>query len=140
MLSQVSGQPNIGTTPPDTVRVLVAARPGLMRNALTAFLIGIAPVYVLALTEDASTTAATARARHPDVLVVDGDLSEVEVLDILQQLRAELPALRSVILANTLQQQRRFLAAGASRVLLKGLLDDRLTAAVLDCPRAGEPA
>jgi DNA-binding NarL/FixJ family response regulator len=64
----------------------------------------------------------------------------VEVLDILQQLRAELPALRSVILANTLQQQRRFLAAGASRVLLKGLLDDRLTAAVLDCPRAGEPA
>lgn len=110
---------------------LLVARPGHMRNSLLAFLRAIPGVEVVAVVDHPATALEAARQYRPSVLIGDADLSEESLLELLHQLHAELPVLNSVVLVNSLQQQRSFLAAGADDALLKGCLDERLRAAVL---------
>lgn len=121
----------MNTAYPAQYSILIAVRPGLMRDALLTFLRAMRGVEVIALLDKPATALEAAHRCRPHTLVVDSDLSEEALLVVVQQLRAELPALNSVILVNSLRQQRAFLAAGANHALLKGCLDERLQTAVL---------
>jgi DNA-binding NarL/FixJ family response regulator len=114
------------------ISTMVVAKPGLMRNSLLAFLRGIPGVDVVALVDNTTTALQMVRTLQPTVLLVDTNLAEDGVLGMVKQLKIELPGLRSIVLSESVQQQRQSLLAGASHALVKGFLDDRLREAVLN--------
>lgn len=124
----------MGTTSDAQVPTLIAARPGLMRDSLLAFLRATRRIKVVAVVDDPAAALEATCHHQPHSLVVDADLSEEAVLAVVGQLSAELPALNIVALVHGFRQQRAFLAAGAGHALLKGHLDQRLWTAVLDMP------
>ena len=122
------------------VSALIAAHPGLMRDALQAFLQATRDVHVIALVDDAARILEAVRQHQPHTLVIDIDLSQESLVALVQQFRVEWPGLNCVVLVNTLRQQQIFLAAGARHVLLKGQLDERLQAAVVSVPANVKPS
>ena len=113
------------------VSTLVVAKPGLMRNSLLAFLRATPGVDIVALVDNATTALRMARTLRPAVLLVDTNLAENGVLGMVRELRAEQPAVRSIALSESIQEQQQLLQAGASHALIKGFLDERLRQAIL---------
>jgi DNA-binding NarL/FixJ family response regulator len=113
------------------VSTLVVAKPGLMRNSLLAFLRATPGVDIVALVDNATTALQMARILRPAVLLVDTNLAENDVLVMIRELRAEQPAVRSIVLSESIQEQQQSLQVGASHALIKGFLDDRLRQAIL---------
>lgn len=113
------------------VLVLIAAKPGLLRDSLLAFLRATLRIEIVAQVDEPGATLEAVRCHQPHTLVVDADLTQDALLALIRQLRAEQPSLNCVVLVNGLGQQRTFLAAGVDHALLKGFLDDRLNRAVL---------
>ena len=114
-----------------TMRIMIVARPSLMRNSLLAFLRGMPQADIIALADDAVTALQKAQLHQPEVVVVDMDLED-GALDLIRNLHHEPSSPRSVALANNFYQQKRFLEAGASVALLKGSLEEQLQNAVLN--------
>jgi len=113
------------------VSALVVAKPGLMRNSLLAFLRATPGVDIVALVDNSKAAIQLARALRPAVLLVDTNLAENGVLGMLRQLRIEQPALRSIVLSESIAEQQQSIQAGADQALVKGFLDERLREAVL---------
>jgi DNA-binding NarL/FixJ family response regulator len=111
--------------------VLVAARPGILRNSLLSYLRALASVQAILIADDAATALQMVRADKPRLVVLDCDLSEDRVLDLIQRMLAEGLEAKSIVLAGSIQQQQLCLAKGATHALLKGLLDAPLKEAVL---------
>lgn len=120
------------SAPREQTSALIAVSPGVMRDSLLAFLRATLHVEIAALIDDAAVIQKSVCQHQPRTLVVDADLCQGTLLNIVRQLSTESPALNSVVLVDSFRQQRIFLAAGARHVLLKGCLDERLRAAVLD--------
>lgn len=127
-----------------SVPTLVAARPGVMRNSLLAFLRTSPLVQVIAIADDTATLLNHLRREPFATLVLDADLCDRFLLVyLLRQLHSEYPLLNCVVLVNNLRQQHLAREAGASTALLKGFLDERLRTAVLnesEPPAAGLPS
>lgn len=113
-------------TPRRPVRILVAARPGPMRNALLSFLMAIPNVQIAGLADGADTVKEKLSHCAVDALIVDADLGEALLLELLRECQTQPTILRCVFLVENRRQQAAFQAAGASHTLLKGFLDDRL--------------
>jgi two-component system response regulator DevR len=111
--------------------MLVAAKPGLMRNSLLAFLRATPGVDIVAVEGKTAAALLLARSLRPNVFLVDTNLVDEGALEIVRQLKAEQPGLRCIVLSDNLLQQQQSLQAGASQALIKGFLDDRLREAVL---------
>lgn len=112
--------------------VMIAAKPGIMRNSLQSYLRTIPNLHDIALADDATSAMQMVCAQNPRVLIVDADLSEAELLGLVQQARHEKPQLRIVALVDNMRQRDLCLSAGANHALLKGFLDDQLRQAVLN--------
>jgi len=119
------------------ITCLIAAPPGLMRNALMAFLRSISRVEIVAVADDRATALTLAREHCPHVLIADASLSEAEAIKLVRQLTEEQPELNCIALTDALRQQQSFLSAGARYALLKGFLDARLKDAVLSVTESG---
>jgi len=122
------------------VSTLVVAKPGLMRNSLLAFLRATPDVDIVALVDNATTALQMARTLRPAVLLVDTNLAENGVFGMVRELRAEQPAVRSIVLSESIQEQQQLLQAGASHALIKGFLDERLRQAILSGTENNHPA
>jgi DNA-binding NarL/FixJ family response regulator len=114
------------------ISTLIVAKPGLMRNSLLAFLRATPGVDVVALVDSTASALQLAHLLHPEVVLVDTDLSEDGVLAMVRQLQVEQPRLRSIVLSESIQQQQQSLQAGARQALIKGFLDERLREAILN--------
>ena len=112
------------------VHTLVVARPGLMRNALIAYLRAMPGVEVDVIADLPSAGALGVPRNHLDTLIIDA-AAPADLMGLLRQLNAERPDLHCIVLADSLAQEKAALAAGAGAALLKGFLDERLGQAVL---------
>jgi DNA-binding NarL/FixJ family response regulator len=115
---------------PRITRTLLVAKPGLMRNALTAYLRAMPGVTVDTVGELSDTVLPVVLQRHPNAVILDADVTD-DLLTLLGQLHAQQPNLNYIVLADSVAQQEAALAAGADYALLKGFLDERLGQAVL---------
>jgi len=117
------------------ILTLIAAKPGLMRDSLLAFLRAISEIEIGVVVSASEAVVSTVRRHRAHTLIMDATLSEeASLLQLVRLLKAERPALNCVVLANSLRQQRAFLSAGTDHVLLKGHLDARLRIAVVGVP------
>jgi len=119
---------------------IVLARPGLMRNALQAFLRDIPELRVAAMAATCAEARSAIRQFQARLLVADMDVSETEVLALVRQLAAEQPALRVIVLAESIAQQQAALQAGAHDAALKGFLGAPLRDALIRGMRDSESA
>jgi DNA-binding NarL/FixJ family response regulator len=113
------------------VRVMVAGKPGIMRNSLLSYLRTIARVQIVALADDAESALHLIQQNRPQFAVIDSDLSEDRVMGLVQQINAEQPSTKIIVLVESVPQQQRCLQWGAQHALLKGFLDEQLYRAVL---------
>ncbi len=116
----------------DVIHILVAAHSRLMRTSLITFLRTIPAACVIDMVETTLRVREVTREQMPHVLILDVDLSENDCLDLVRDLSMQKSTLRTIVLSDTLPQQKLFAEAGASYTLLKGFLDQRLRDAVLN--------
>lgn len=116
---------------PPKLRILLAARPGPMRDALLSFLRSQPDLCIIAMTNDISTALDLAHQQIPDLVMVDTDFPGDSWLDLLENLPKEQPQTRYLVLAETLEQQQVALKAGASHAMLKGMPGEWLKQAIL---------
>ena len=111
--------------------IIVAARPGILRNSLLSYLRALPGVQAISLADDTAIALQMVREDKPRLIVLDSDLTEDGVLDLIQRMLAEELNVKSIVLAESIRQQQLCLAKGATYALLKGFLDAPLKEAVL---------
>jgi DNA-binding NarL/FixJ family response regulator len=114
-----------------SIEVVVAARPGLMREALVAFLAAMPAVRVKYVSDDAPMLLDLLQQDPPHAIIMDVNLGQDTVLALLPRLHATSMPVRCIVLTNDVWQHGAFLSAGADAVLVKGFLDESLRQAVL---------
>jgi DNA-binding NarL/FixJ family response regulator len=112
------------------VLTLIVVSPSPLRDGLRALLTAIPQVESLREADDASL-ALRAIEEHPPALVLIGvDPPGDEVWELLGQIKAGWPQIRSILLVDDAQQQRLAQAAGADCVLIKGFPASKLSATI----------
>ena len=109
---------------------LVVSRPGAAREALRSVLACFPQLEVVGAVGGGLSAINKIREQQPNLLVIDGNLSEDEVLALLGQVREEQPQVRCVVLVDTPRQRGRLLAAGAHAIIQRGDPPEQLQAAI----------
>jgi two-component system response regulator DesR len=115
-----------------TLKVLLAEDVTMVRGAFVA-LIELEPdLKVVAAVENGLEIVPTALACQPDVAIIDIDLPGLDGLSAAEQLHAELPSCRVLIVTSLARAGtlRRALAAHVSGYILKDAPPEQLTAAI----------
>ncbi|WP_250516552.1 response regulator transcription factor [Caballeronia sp. INDeC2] len=115
-----------------TIKVLIADDHTLVRDGLRHILANAHGFEVAGEANDGPTTLALARSTNADVLVLDLSMPGRGGIDLLKQIKDELPALRILVLTMHAEQQyaARAFKAGASGYLTKESASAELVAAV----------
>ncbi len=113
-----------------TVRVIIVAKPGIMRNSLLSYLRAISNVQIVGLADQVDTALQCIREDQPQLVIIDSDLSEDRVIGLVEQINAEPRAPKIIVLVDSLRQQERCLRIGVQHALLKGFLDKQLEQAI----------
>ncbi len=114
------------------VRVLLADDHKIVRDGLRALLDAQRNMQVLGEAEDGRTACEMAASLHPDVVVMDIGMSELNGIDATRRIVEEVPGVK--VIALSMHADRRFvsemLKAGASGYLVKDAAFEELTGAV----------
>jgi two-component system response regulator DesR len=116
------------------IRVLIAEDQAMVRGALASLLSLEDDIEVVAEVERGDRVLAEARARRPDVALLDIEMPGLDGISAAAALAQELPSTRTVILTTFGRPGylRRALDAGAAGFLLKDAPAGELAAAVRD--------
>ena len=114
-----------------SLHVVVAAAPGIQRDALVSLLRAQPNLTVTATVDDHSALRRMLAAAPVEIMILDGGILGSTGPDLIHWLRKEYPAARCVVLANKTAQCAAYKYAGADAALLKGCLDEQLLAAIV---------
>ena len=106
--------------------VLVAARPGRMRDSLKLLLKTIPGIEIVGQADNTSLALRMIAERRPALVLVDTNLPDDGVLTVLRQIKARESQTRCLVLADNGQKQADVAAAGADAVLRKGFPAEEL--------------
>jgi DNA-binding NarL/FixJ family response regulator len=99
---------------------LIVARPGRLRDALSALLTTIPGLRIVGQADDGPSVLRMVAERHPTLVLLDSTLPDDEVKAVVRQIKAHWPQIRCIVLAGNPEQQQIVRNAGADEVLLKG--------------------
>lgn len=99
---------------------LIVARPGRLREALSALLATIPGLGIVGQADDSSSALKMVTERHPTLVLLDSSLPDDEVKAVVRQIKAHWPQIRCIVLAGNAEQQQIAKRAGVDDVLLKG--------------------
>ncbi len=121
------------------VRILIAEDQRLVRQGLAA-LLKVEGIEIIGEAEDGNAAVAMAGALHPDIVLMDLSMPELDGVEATRRIKRLAPGVRVLILsvANCERQVAEALAAGADGYALKRLGHDELMAAIA-AVRAGRP-
>ncbi len=114
-----------------SLHVMVAAAPGIQRDALVSLLRAQPNLTVIATADDAGALRRMLAVTPVEILILDGGIMGSAGTDLIFWLRKEHPGARCVVLANRTAQCAAYKYAGADAALLKGCLDEQLLAALI---------
>jgi DNA-binding NarL/FixJ family response regulator len=110
--------------------VLVVAKPGPLRDSLVTLLQSLPQVSTVEQTHSAAAALRMVEAKPPSLVLVDSNLPGEEAWTVLNQLKTWRPAVRCVVLSETVQHCRQAEAAGANQALLSGIPAPKLSVAL----------
>lgn len=108
------------------VSVLIAARPGPLRNGLQALLTVMPQIGVIEGADSPLATLEAVEEHRPDLVLLDTSISDNGVSSVLRLVKSANTQSRYLVLANDAQQRRVAEAAGADVALVKGFPAARL--------------
>jgi DNA-binding NarL/FixJ family response regulator len=117
---------------PDAVRLFLVDDHPLVREWLEQLLRGEPGFEVIGQAEDAASALAAMRPNPPDIAIVDLTLRSGTGLDLIKDLRAQLPAVQVIVLSmhEELAQVERALRAGAAGYVMKRESTTRIVEAI----------
>lgn len=116
----------------DVIRIFLVDDHPLVREWLEQLLRGEPGFEVVGQAEDAVTALAAMRANPPEIAIVDLTLRTGTGLDLIKDLRAQLPAVQVIVLSmhEELAQVERALRAGAAGYVMKRESTTRIVEAI----------
>jgi DNA-binding NarL/FixJ family response regulator len=114
------------------LRILVVEPEIILRNALLAFLEAMDDLEPVGDAPDAARAFQLCAALHPDVILMEVQLPDMDGIEAIQQLREQCPGTAIVVLtsANQSDHMRDALLAGATGWLEKWMSVDRVVDAL----------
>jgi DNA-binding NarL/FixJ family response regulator len=116
----------------ESIRVLVVEDHNVVRQGLVALINLVDGVHVIGEAADGAEAIAQYRKHQPDVTLIDLRLPKIGGVEVIQQVRAETPQARFVVLTTYDGDEDiyRALKAGAKAYLLKGMTTEELVATI----------
>jgi len=112
------------------IRTVIAARPGVIREALRAMLAQFPLLEVSGIASGSLSTLELVRKFRPALLVIDSGLLQDEILILLEQSKQMYPQIQCLVVTQTLRQKQILLASGADTVILRNEPTERLVEAL----------
>lgn len=109
---------------------LIVARPGPLRDGIEALLASVPEVEVLGEVHQPSRALSLAAQHSLDLLLLEAGPAGGKNWRVLSRLQGQHPGLRSIVLADDIEQVRQARAAGADAVFLKGFPPHRFVRTV----------
>jgi DNA-binding NarL/FixJ family response regulator len=100
--------------------VLIAARPGRMRESLTVLLRMVDDLDLIGQADDSSSAKEMISAHRPRLVLLDTNLPGEGVPTLLAHLRSDGASGSVLVLADSIQDRQFAIAAGADAALVKG--------------------
>lgn len=122
---------NVKTTDNGAVRAILMSLPGVVQESLLAVLDSLPGVEIVGWAGGGLSALALLERSTPEVTIIDGNLSEDEVVAFIKDAKRLLPNLRLVVLTHTSRQRRRLLLAGADSAVSRWSRPHELARAVL---------
>ncbi len=110
--------------------VVVAARPGLWRNALIAYLRAIPGLDIHLPVDDLPAAVQRIDQQTTDFLLLDAGLCPAGFDAALIEVRRQHPSLRCIALVDTADQGIQAKKSGAERTIFKAYIDDQIRSAL----------
>lgn len=104
----------------DDALVLIVAKPGRIRNSLQALLQIMPRLKVAGVTSHNFSAMQLLAQYNPALVLLDVDLPDNQAWVLLKQIQLKHLQTRSLVFANSIEQQRAAQSAGANATLLKG--------------------
>ncbi len=114
------------TQPVQHSALLIAARPGLWRDALESYLEASPELDVRTVGDGASKLFASLDCCTPDLLLLDADLCPAELVGTLVRIRDDYPGLVCIVIVDTYAQFQASRIIGPGLVVMKSMLHDQL--------------
>jgi two-component system, NarL family, response regulator NreC len=117
---------------PDPIRVLIADDHTIVRSGLTLLLSSESDIQVVGQADDGAAAVDMAARLHPDVVLMDIAMPELDGMAATRQIKAASPETRILVLTMHRSDEYFFemLKAGASGYVLKAAETDELIAAI----------
>ena len=121
----------------DGVSVLIAAKPGRMRDCLHALLKAVSQIQVIGCADNGASALKLIAEHRPNLALLDTNLTEPQVYPVLEQIKAARSQTRCIVLVDNVKQRRLAEDAGADAALIKGYRADKLVEVIekLACGR-----
>jgi DNA-binding NarL/FixJ family response regulator len=116
----------------ETIRVLVVEDHNVVRQGMVALLNLVEGIHVVGEAADGAEAVAQFREHRPDVTLIDLRLPKLSGVEVIQQVRADVPQARFVVLTTYDGDEDiyRALKSGAKAYLLKGMTTEELIATI----------
>jgi DNA-binding NarL/FixJ family response regulator len=115
--------------------VLLVAPPGIRRNSLLSLLRAQIEAESIRLADDIHAAEAALLEAGAHFLIADTALSQAVVLDLIRSVREMAPTVHFIALTDGSEDAETLLAAGAAKVLYRGVLDEEILHAALTAGR-----
>ena len=100
--------------------ILIAAKPGVMRDGFQAVLAAIPQVKVIDPADDSASALRAVAEHQPALILLDTNLPDCQVWTLLEQIKTRWPQVQCLVLADNRKQQQTAKTADADGVLIKG--------------------
>jgi len=110
--------------------LLIVAQSRSLRDGLHALVDAIAQTTVIEETDDLSVALETVSQHHPDLLLLDGNISAEDLWVFLRQVRLRSPHTQRAMLVGSTEQQQEIVAPCAEEIWINGALPANLIAGI----------
>jgi DNA-binding NarL/FixJ family response regulator len=106
--------------------VMIVSHPGTWQRVLQKHMESYPFVQVVSVAGGSLSAFQFAMKQSPDLVIIDSSLPFDDLTALVQNLKLENPAIRSVVIADTTQQRRSIIRSGADYTIASFNFEDRL--------------
>lgn len=115
---------------PMIMSTVIVSASAIMESSIRSIFHSLSSVRIIGSAAGCLSALQLVREEKPDMLVIDANLPGQELKSLLQQMKKEGLATRSLVVTATREQERRAVAAGADQVFPRYGSNDRLNAMI----------